>query len=135
MKVIFIDTNVFLRYLTADDPSKYKKCKELFKKVVEGKISLLTSDLVIAELIWTLQSFYKVPKPEVIEKVSIIISTPNLHIPNKELIAEALIIYSRKDIDYIDAYNVMFMRHNNSTEIFSYDTDFDLLEDIKRFEP
>jgi len=33
-------TIIFLRYLTADDPSKYKKCKELFKKAVEGKISL-----------------------------------------------------------------------------------------------
>jgi hypothetical protein len=39
-----------------------------------------TSEMVAAELVWTLLSYYKVPKAEIIEKVSIIISTPNLHI-------------------------------------------------------
>ena len=27
----FIDTNIFLRYLTKDDPSKFDKCRELLK--------------------------------------------------------------------------------------------------------
>ncbi|MBI4686693.1 MAG: PIN domain-containing protein [Nitrospirae bacterium] len=99
MKTVFVDTNIFLRYLTADDSVKYEKCRELFKRAVNGKASLLTSEMVIAELIWTLQSFYKVPKDEVIEKISVVISTPNLIIPNNGIIAEALIIYSRKNID------------------------------------
>lgn len=135
MKTVFVDTNIFLRYLTSDDPAKYEKCRELFKKAVDGKIRLLTSDMVIAELIWTLQSFYKVPKAEVIEKISILTNTPNLDIPNSGIIAEALIVYSRKNIDYIDAYNAVFMRHHNTSDIYSYDGDFDTIGGIKRIEP
>ncbi len=135
MKTVFVDTNIFLRYLTADDPAKYKRCKELFQRAVDGKVRLLTSDMVIAELIWTLQSFYKVPKDEVIEKLSVVASTPNLIIPNNGIIVEALIIYGRKNIDYIDAYNAVFMKHHNTNNIYSYDTDFDGIGWIERIEP
>ncbi len=135
MKTVFVDTNIFLRYLTSDDPAKYERSRELFKKAVDGKIRLLTSEMVIAELIWTLQSFYKVPKAEVIEKISVVATTPNLIIPNSGIIAEALIVYSRKNIDYIDAYNAVFMRHYDTSEIYSYDSDFDSIGWIKRIEP
>ena len=64
----FVDTNIFLRYLTKDDPSKYERCRTMFKKALEGEIAISTSGMVIAELIWTLLSYYKVPKAEVIEK-------------------------------------------------------------------
>ena len=131
----FIDTNIFLRYLTKDDPSKYEKCREIFKKAIEGKIELATSGMVIAELIWTLLSYYKVPKADVIEKISIIVGTENLYIPDKDIIADTLVLYGRKNIDYIDAYNAVFMKHHGLNEIYSYDEDFDAIEDIKREEP
>jgi predicted nucleic acid-binding protein len=36
----FVDTNVFLRYLTKDDPSEYERCREMFKKALEGEITI-----------------------------------------------------------------------------------------------
>ncbi|MDA8215726.1 MAG: PIN domain-containing protein [Nitrospiraceae bacterium] len=131
----FIDTNIFLRYLTRDDPAKYEKCRELFKKTIEGKTSIATSGIVIAELIWTLLSYYKVPKADVVEKVSIIVSTENLYIPDKDIIMDALLLYSMKNIDYIDAYNAVFMKYSGLDEIYSYDEDFDIVQNIKRTEP
>ena len=135
MKNIFIDTNIFLRYLTKDDPLKYDKCREIFKRGVGGKIGLVTSGMVIAKLIWTLLSYYRIPKADVIEKLSIIVSTENLSIPDRDIIAEALVLYSRKNIDYIDAYNAVFMKHHGVNEVFSYDADLDAIEGIKREEP
>ena len=132
MRKTFIDTNIFLRYLTKDDPSKYVKCREIFKKAIEGKVELATSGIVIAELIWTLLSYYRVQKADVIEKISIIVSTDNLYIPDKDVITDALVLYSRKNIDYIDAYNAIFMKRYGFEEIYSYDEDFDAVEDIKR---
>lgn len=131
----FIDTNIFLRYLTKDDPSKYERCREIFKKAIAGKAELATSGIVIAELVWTLLSYYKVPKADVIEKISIIIGTKNLHIPDKDIIADALVLYGRKNIDYIDAYNAIFLKHHGLDGIYSYDEDFDTVEDIEREEP
>jgi len=131
----FVDTNVFLRYLIKDDPSAYERCREIFKKAIEGKITLVTSAMVIAELTWTLLSYYKVPKAEVIEKISIIISTKSLFIPGKEILADALVLYSRKNIDFIDAYNAVFMIQQGLDKIYSYDTDFDLVDGLERDEP
>src|SRR4030066_722980 len=128
MRKKFIDTNIFLRYLTKDDPSKYDKCREIFKKAVEGKIELATSGIVIAELIWTLLSYYKAPKAEVIEKISIIVATDKLFIPDKEIISDALLLYGIKNIDYIDAYNVVLMRSHDLKSIYSYDEDFNAIE-------
>ena len=135
MKKKFIDTNIFLRYLTGDDPSKYDNCREIFKKAIEGKIALVTSGMVISELVWTLLSYCKVAKAEVVEKISIIVSTENIYIPDKNIITDALILYSRKNIDYIDAYNAVFMKYYTLDEIYSYDRDFDVIEGVKRTEP
>ena len=118
MKRKFIDTNIFIRYLTGDDHLKYEKCREIFKKAIGGKIYLATSDIVIAELIWTLLSYYKASKADVIEKISIIVGTKNLFIPDRDIIADALVLYSRKNIDYIDAYNAVFMKYHGFDEIF-----------------
>lgn len=131
----FVDTNVFLRYLTKDHLSKYERCREMFKKALEGEIVISTSGLVIAELIWTLLSYYKVPKVEVIEKVSVILGTENLFIPDKDVLADALVLYARKNIDFIDAYHAVFMKYHGLREIYSYDEDFDTIEDIQRREP
>lgn len=135
MNATFVDTNIFIRYLTKDDPTKYDRCRELFKRALEGKLILASSGMVIAELIWTLLSYYKVSKADVIEKVSIIVATESLHIPDKDIIADALVLYGRKNIDYIDAYNAVFMKYHGYREIYSYDRDFDLVEEIKREEP
>ena len=131
----FVDTNVFLRYLTKDDPLKYERCREMFKKAVEGKIAISTSGMAIAELVWTLLSYYKVPKAEVIGKVSVILGTESLFIPDKDVLADALVLYARKNIDFIDAYNAVFMKYQGLREIYSYDEDFGTIEDIERKEP
>ncbi len=131
----FVDTNVFLRYLTKDDPSKYERCREMFKRALEGEIAISTSGMVIAELIWTLLSYYKVPKAEVIEKVSVILATENLFVPDKDVLADALVLYARKNIDFIGAYNAVFMKYQWLREIYSYDEDFETIEDLEREEP
>jgi len=131
----FVDTNVFLRYLTKDDLSKYERCREMFKKALEEEIAISTSGMVIAELIWTLLSYYILPKAEVIEKVLVIVGTESLFIPDKDVLADALVLYARKNIDFIDAYHSVFMKYHGLPEIYSYDEDFDMIEDIERKEP
>jgi predicted nucleic acid-binding protein len=102
---------------------------------VEGEVVLHTSEMVIAELIWTLLFYSKVAKPKVIEEISITISTPNLHVVNKTIVADSLILYGQKNIDFIDAYNPLFMKFHGLEKIYSYDHDFDSIEGIGREEP
>lgn len=51
MVSLFVGTNVFLRFLTNDDPAKARRVETLFRDALRGKIRLTTSLLVIAEMI------------------------------------------------------------------------------------
>ena len=103
MADLFVDTNVFLRYLTNDDPKKAQREEALFKRAVAGKVALQTSLLVIAEMVWTLESFYQLPKDDVAEKIEKILNTPNLHCEHRTKVLEALDVYVEMNVDFIDA--------------------------------
>lgn len=135
MEDLFVDTNIFLRFLLKDDRKKAGRCKKLFEKAKEGKVKLFTSDLVIAEVVWTLESFYKLGKKEVSENVRRLLTLKNLGIPGASLLIEALVIYEEKNVDFIDAYNYILMLHGGVESVASYDTDFDKLPGVLRQEP
>ena len=121
MANLFVDTNVFLRFLTNDDPAKAKRAEALFHGAVRGKITLVTSLLVIAEIVWTLESFYKLQKQDIAAKVEKILNTPNLECPQAPLLFTALDLYVHENIDFIDAYNAFHMKDNGITQIVTYD--------------
>jgi len=131
----FLDTNIFIRFLTDDVPEKVDACEEIFKKAVEKQETLFTTDLVIAEIVWGLESFYELPKNEIQDKVEKILNTPNLICPHKDLILSALILYSEKNIDYIDAYNALILKENGIEELYSYDKHYDRIDWLTRLEP
>jgi uncharacterized protein len=53
---LFADTNVFLRYLTNDVPEQADAVEHLLVRVMQGEIILNPNSLVIAEIVWTLDS-------------------------------------------------------------------------------
>ncbi len=131
----FIDTNIFIRFLTDDVPEKADACEEIFKEAVEKKETLFTTDLVIAEIVWALESFYDLSKEDVQDKVEKILNTPNLICPNKDLILSALNLYSEKNIDYANAYNALILKEKGIKELYSYDKDYDRIDRLNRLEP
>ncbi len=131
----FLDTNIFIRFLTDDVPEKADACEQIFKKAVEKEETLFTTDLVIAEIVWALESFYELPKKEVQDKVEKILNTPNLMCPHKDLILSALVLYSEKNVDYIDACNALTLKEKGIEELYSYDKHYDRIDWLTRLEP
>ncbi|MBM3282820.1 type II toxin-antitoxin system VapC family toxin [Candidatus Gottesmanbacteria bacterium] len=131
----FVDTNIILRFLTRDEEVQFRACRELFKKAKAGKIDLITSSLVIFEIIWTLISYYEEPKTSVIEKIISLLELPHFTVEHKEIILESLAIWQHKNIKFNDAFNFVWTQKGKIALIYSYDKDFDLLPQIKRIEP
>ena len=131
----FIDTNIFIRFLVNDIPQKADACEKIFKSAVAKKETLFTTEMVIAEIIWVLESYYELSPQEVQEKVEKILNTPNLICPHKDLILNALIIYGEKNIDYIDAYNALILKDKGIKELYSYDRHYDRMDWLTRLEP
>ena len=126
MKEYFIDTNIFLRFLLADSPRQYNLARQIFLKAEKGKISLWTSTAVILELIWTLQSFYKLDRISIQEKISSLMVLEGLKVENSDLLLSALDLFTKKNVDFIDAYNFCLARKMGK-KIISFDKDFDKL--------
>ncbi len=121
MTELFVDTNIFLRFLTDDQPEMAEKCQRLFKKAMAGEIRLVTSLLVIAEIVWTLESFYKLEKRDVADKVTKILLTPNIECPESEVLLPALDFYASRNVDFIDAYHAFALKERGLTRIVTFD--------------
>lgn len=133
--VIFVDTNVFLRFLLADHPQQSSRCKKLFEQAAKGKVMLITSELVVAEIAWVLSSFYKESHQSVAQKLRQIIMFKGLTIPNREVLLLATQKFESQKLDFIDAYNYALAIKNKVRKIYSYDKDFDKLKELQRLEP
>lgn len=131
----FVDTNIFLRFLLADHPQQSPACKKLFEKATKNQIKLVTLSIVIIEISWVLLSFYKESKKEAIKKIKTIIFWENLEILDRDILLSAVDLFEKNNLDFIDAYVASWLEAKKIKQIYSYDHDFDKLENVSRLEP
>lgn len=117
----FVDTNILLRYLLDDIPEQADAAEAVIKEATEGKLTLQTNVMVIAELVWTCESYYDLPKEEIRDKTLMILNTPGLEVEDKDLIAEAILLYVDRNVDFIDAYNGCWMKAQGITQVYTFD--------------
>ena len=120
-ETIFADTNLFLRFLTKDVPDQAKVVHQLLQQAARGEISLITTSMVIAEVVWTLESFYKETNENIQQMVLSFLNTPGLEVDNGKLVIRALRWYVDKNIDFIDAYNAAWMETHEINTIYTFD--------------
>lgn len=134
--MMLIDSNILLRYFTNDLPHLASRCGSLFQKIAQGKESVLLNHLVIAEVVWVLETQYHHPDEKIFDILLKLINTPNIKIPDKELLLQTLVLWHHVNfrVDYIDAYNAAWVTTQKLEGIYSYDTDYDRLK-IQRQEP
>ena len=133
--IYLIDTNIFLRGLIKEDLSTFKDSINFLKKVKENKVKAVTTHLILAELAWTLSSFYKVPKKEVILSIKSIINLRGVDLIDSYDINLAISIYEKLNVKFIDSMIASIRKiQNKEWAIISYDKDFDKIG-VTRCEP
>lgn len=130
----FLDANIFLRLLTGDDKPKAAACRDLIKKAVDGEAQLKTHPLILAEVVWVLESYYGLPREEIAEKLDLIINTPNLAIADAGAFSQAAELYAISNLDLADCFAAAVAIAEGSV-LISYDRDFDKLDGVIRKEP
>jgi predicted nucleic-acid-binding protein len=128
---VFADTNLFLRYLTNDVVEQADAVERLLQLAAENRITLVLNGLVIAEIVWTLQSFYGLTRNSISEKVRAILNTPGIEVTDGELVLQAIADYSEKDVDFVDAYNGAWLLAHGMDVVLTFDrAHFSRLEGI-----
>ncbi len=90
--------------------------------------------MILAEVVWVLESYYKLPREKIAEKLDLIINTPNLAIADSGAFSQAVELYSSSNLDLADCFAASLAIEEGSI-LISYDRDFDKLDGIVRKEP
>jgi predicted nucleic-acid-binding protein len=89
--MIAIDTNVLLRYLLQDDVKQASKATQL----ILGTETVLITDVVLTEIIWTLKGKrYNLSKEHIIDVVHALFAEPNLTFEDGQAVWGALKDYT-----------------------------------------
>ena len=120
MKTVFVDSNVFLRFFTADDAAQHEKAARLFRQAASGKMALVTGPPVLFEVAWTLGAGYRLPREKVLDVLSAISAIPGLTLLDADIVAEAVALAHRNDADFADAYIVASALGAGADEVASF---------------
>ena len=125
-----VDSDIIIRFLTNDDLTKARR----FQAKLLSKQKFTLTDVTFAEVYWTLRSFYKFTKTQVVDCLEALIITPSITC-NRDILENTLRLLRSKNISFIDAYTAAYASSKEDGQIMSYDRDFDKISGLTRSEP
>ena len=128
----YVDANVILRFLTGDPPDLAARARAVFDAVERGELTLIVDEIVVAEVVWVLDSFYDYPSPQIGQVVGELLSHEGLEADDKPGLLAALSLFADKNVDFADALVAVHMDRAGVQEIFSFDRHFDRLPGVIR---
>jgi len=133
MKKVFVNTNVFLETLIKRDKKEYLQCVRLFENARDKKIKLVTATVVMAEVAWTLKSFYGFSRQKVVNGLESIYELPGLSVVDEYDLSVAIPMYKNHGVKFIDdlVASIKPVREKEWV-VVSYDKDFDKLGVVRK---
>ncbi len=132
----FLDTNPILRHVLDDHADHSPRAHALFARIERGEETARTADTVVFETVFTLQRFYRVPRPAIRDAVLLILALPGVLLPGKSRFRRVFDLYvAHPGISFADCYHAVLAARLHLSEVLSFDHDFDRLPDITRREP
>lgn len=116
-----LDTNILVRFLTNDDERQAKKVYTLFKQAEQDKASLFVPQLVVLEMIWVLESAYRISRSHVLDAVSDLLLMPILKFENQHAIQQFYQAAQENTHDLSDLLIAYTAKVNNCEVVLTFD--------------
>jgi predicted nucleic-acid-binding protein len=113
--MLAVDTNVLVRFITADDPRQSARARALIEKN-----DIFVATTVLLETEWVLRSIYTFEPAEVAGAFEAVAGLPRLTLENPEASAKAL-EWMRRGMDFADALHLA--ASSGCDGFLSFDTD------------
>ncbi len=127
----FVDTNILVRHLTGDPPEQARRASSFLANAEE----LLLTDLVPAEVVYVLESFYEVPRARIAELVRAILAFESIVVLDPSLLLRVLELYEVDRLDFADAYLVASAETSGVETVASFDRSIDRVGTVRRVAP
>ncbi len=122
---------MLIRHLTGDPPEMAARAT---RALADAKQSLL-ADLVVAECVYVLESFYEVPRERVAELMRAAIASPAIKTLDSTTLLRALEVYEVDGLDFAEAYLVAQAEATGVQAILSFDKSIERVSTVTRREP
>lgn len=126
MTSAWLDASIVLRFITRDVPTQALRARSLFAEAAAGDRRLRLASLAVAEVVWTLMSFYELDRDEVADRVSDLVAADGIEAEEREVVLNALRSMKESKVSFIDAYLAEKARASGEA-VCSFDRDFDRL--------
>lgn len=127
----FVDTNVLVRHLTGDPPAMAAQATGYLSSASE----LLLTDLVVAETIYVLESFYKAPCEQIAQAMRSLLAFGSILTVDSALLLRAIEVYEIDRLDFAESYLVASAETTGVNQVVSFDRSIDRIKTTKRVDP
>jgi len=127
----FVDTNVLVRHLTGDPPAMAERATSYLAAATQ----LLLADLIVAETVDVLESFYEAPRQQIAMAMRALLAMPSVVSVDPALLLRAIEVYEVDRLDFAEAYLVAQAESTGVLAIASFDRSIDRVTTIRRIEP
>lgn len=126
--IAYVDTNVLVRHLTDDPPEQARRATAILEKAER----LILTDVVVAELVYVLESYYERPRRQIAESVQSLLALSSIAVSNHDLLLRALELYEHTRLDFAEAYLAAAAELTGVGAVASFDRTLDRAETIDR---
>lgn len=127
----FIDTNILVRHLTGDPPGMAARATSF----LASERDLFVTDLVVAETVYVLESFYEAPRGQIAESMRSLIAFESIVVVDPSLLLRAIEVYEIDRLDFAEAYLVACAESTGVGRVASFDQAIDRVDTVRRVEP
>lgn len=127
----FIDTNILVRHLTGDPPEMAARATTYLRSADD----LFLTDVIAAETVYVLESFYEAPRGKVAEALRSLVAFQSVVCVDPALLLRAAEVYEVNRIDFAEAYLVACAESTGVGVVASFDQSIDRVSSIERVEP
>lgn len=103
--------------------------------MLRGAHELIVTDLVFAEMVYVLESFYETPRPNIAEAARSLLALPSIAVADHDLLLRAIELYEVVRLDFAEAYLAALAELSDVTKVASFDRRIDRVKTITRVEP
>lgn len=126
--IAYVDTNVLVRHLTNDPPDQARRATA----ILENAERLILTDVVVAELVYVLESYYERPRGQIAESVQSLLALSSVAVSDHDLLLRALELYENARLDFAEAYLAAAAELTGVGTVASFDRALDRVDTIER---
>jgi predicted nucleic-acid-binding protein len=100
--MIGLDTNILLRLWLNDDPAQNKRIDALLAEHGSTPESLLVTDVVLVEAVWTLRSAFDQDKAALLIAVRSLLDETAFAFEDREVVSKAVLLFEQSSCGFSD---------------------------------